>query len=347
MTQHAAPPSGPADAPSPKPRIRSRFDWMDAVRGGALLLLLLWHASSIPSLFGAEMPEWIRLANSFFRPYRMPVLMFLSGMLLARSLSKTLSTYYTRKIATLVWPWLIWMLIARVVFVDTERMMWWHWRSWYGTTYLWFLFFLTVYYLVAPLLQRFPRWTPVAIAFVLGVVLPHGSVDQRLAYFAVFFFAGHCLSSPLGLKLLASRVRPRACVIIGVLLGIASMVWTESLAYNTWTAPLSLCGIWAVLHYSSHGHTRGSVPRLRFLGRSSIVYYVSHFPIMMVISRALPVVPFEIVLLINLVAALAVGTGLVILKHRVGIRWLFTCPDVVTRRMAERMSALAVGRSSR
>lgn len=325
---------------------RSRLDWMDALRGTAILLLLVWHASSIPFLFGVPVPEALRLANSFFRPYRMPALMLLSGMLLSRSLAKPLPTYYARKLATICWPYLLWMLIARALFVDTDLLPWWAWRSWYATTYLWFLFFVGVYFLVAPLWQRFPRWSPVAVAFVLGVLLPQHSTEQRLAYFAVFFFAGHCFSTTLGAKLLASRVTPRACAIIGALLGASSMVWTESLAYNTWTAPLSLCGIWAIIHLFSHGSRLGSSPHLRFLGRSSIVYYVCHFPIMVLVSRALlPVMPVTVVIGISLVSAIAAGTCLARVKDTVAVSWLFRFPEPVSRVVAERWSTLTAGRS--
>jgi len=333
MTQLIRPPAVAATT--------SRLPWMDAVRGTAILLLLVWHASSIPTLFGFPMPDGIRLANAFFRPYRMPALMFLSGMLLAKSLAKPLPTYYARKLGAIFWPYLVWMLIARALIIDTDRMPWWDWRSWYATSYLWFLFFIGVYYLAAPLLQRLPKWTPVAAAFVLGVLLPQGGVEQRLAYFAVFFFAGHCLSTPRGARLLASRVKPRACAIVGVLLGAASMVWTDPLAYNTWTAPLSLCGIWAIIHLYSQGSELGSNWRLRFLGRSSIVYYVCHFPIMMLLARALlPVMPVTAVVVISLVTAIAGGTCLALVKNSVAFSWLFQCPQTITQAVAGRWRAL-------
>ncbi len=326
-----------ADRPTEPLGSGSRLEWMDAMRGAAILLLLVWHASSIPVLFGVPMPEALRLANSFFRPYRMPALMLLSGMLLARALAKPLPTYYARKLATIFWPYLIWMLIARALFVDTTLKPWWHWRSWYATSYLWFLFFIGVYVLVAPLWQRSPRWIPIAVAFVFGVLLPQGSIEQRLAYFAVFFFAGHCFSTPRGARLLASRVKPRACAIVGVLLGASSMIWTEDLAYNAWTVPLSLCGIWAIIFVFSHGSRLGSQRHLRFLGRSSLVYYVSHFPIMMLASQALlGVLPVATVVTISLVAALAVSTCLALVKDVAPISWLFRWPGSEWRAVTDR-----------
>ena len=314
------------------------FQWMDSLRGTAILLLLVWHSSAIPVLFGIPMPEGVRMVNAFFKPYRMPCLMLLSGMLLSRSLAKPLSTYYARKLATIIWPYLIWVLIARCVFIDTARMPWWDWRAWYATSYLWFLFFVGVYFLIAPLWKRLPRWSPVAASFALGILLPQGGMEQRLAYFAVFFFAGHVLSAHIGSRSTMSPSAAKLCAIVGVLLGAASMVWTEPLIYNIWTAPLSLCGIWAVIHvYRSRVELESSQP-LCFVGQSSIVFYVSHFPIMMLLTRALlPVMPSGAVAVINLSVAIVVGTCLALLKSSVPMSLLFRCPDAIARAVDTRL----------
>ena len=76
------PPGGSQPTPSTAP---ASSGWTPF--GAAILLLLIWHASAIPVLLGLPMPDAIRLANAFFLPYRMPTLMFLSGMLLARTLA--------------------------------------------------------------------------------------------------------------------------------------------------------------------------------------------------------------------------------------------------------------------
>lgn len=85
----------------------------------------------------------------------------------------------------------------------------WHWRTWYATGYLWFLFFILVYYLVAPLVRFVPVWAPAVLAFAIALAL-QPSIDERMAYFAIFFLAG-CLISrkPQVLELaLARRIWP-------------------------------------------------------------------------------------------------------------------------------------------
>ena len=77
-----------------------RIEWMDSLRGIAILLLLFWHAFAIPDLLGTPMPDWLRNINNAFLPFRMPMLMFLSGMLLEKSLRKPLPTYYEGKLVS-------------------------------------------------------------------------------------------------------------------------------------------------------------------------------------------------------------------------------------------------------
>src|SRR5699024_2842661 len=96
----------------------THMDRMDAVRGTAILLLLVWHASAVPTMYDVAMPEAVRSANAFFLPFRMPTLMLLSGMLLARSLRKPLPRYLAGKFSMVLWPYVAWVVIAELTFLD-------------------------------------------------------------------------------------------------------------------------------------------------------------------------------------------------------------------------------------
>ena len=99
--------------------------------------------------------------------------------------------------------------------------------------------------------------------------------------------------------------------------GLASSVWTEQLQYNVVLAPLSLAGILALISVCAVLPTAGraAAPTLQGVGRSSLVYYVSHFPVMVLVTQALlGVLPVATVVTISLVAALAVSTCLALVK---------------------------------
>lgn len=329
---------------------QDRMTWMDAVRGTAILLLLLWHASAVPAFYGAEMPELLRSANAFFLPFRMPTLMLLSGMLLARSMRKPLPRYLAGKVAMILWPYLVWVAIAELTFLDQPGLPWWHWRAWYATSYLWFLFFIGVYYAAAPLLRRLPPWLPILIAAGGGLLLEAGSMEQRMAYFALFFFGGHWLAgSPALIERLA---RPRPAVMFAIpaaLVGVASVLRPEVWHYLVWSAPFSVAGALALI--GAYTAATGNEPLrrgLEFLGRSSIVFYVSHFPVMALISLSAPSGTSAVVLsIVNLVAAVLVGTLLARSRSTPPIRWLFQAPAVLTNAVAAALTALLTPRRAR
>ena len=322
-----------------------RVAWMDAVRGTAIILLLLYHCTAIPQTLGMPSPTLLRWFSAFFMPYRMPTLMVLSGMLLARSLRKPLSDYYAGKVAGVVWPYLVWVVIAKLVWLDAVGEPWWEWRAWYATSYLWFLFFLGCYYLIAPALRALPVWFPVAVTWLLAVLLVQGSVEQRLAYFAVFFFAGNALAAgPRLVERLTPRYRLRLYGLLTVLFGVASVIWTMPLLYNPWFAPLSMAGGLLAIGLCRRAAGAGPVLRaVRFVGRTSLVYYVSHFPLMVAISMSLvgTLDPWSLAG-VNLLAAGVTCTVLALACRRAPWRWLFRAPGSVSTAVASGLRSAGV-----
>lgn len=279
------------------------------------------------------MPDVIRSANAFFFPYRMPTLMLMSGMLLTRSLQKPLPVYYAGKLAMVLWPHHRQDRLprdARGAVVALARLV----RDVLP---------------VVPVLHRrvlrggaapeaLPPWVPIALGAAAGVLLEHGSTEQRMGYFAVFFFAGSWIASSPGL--VGRLARPRAAVLLGIpaiAFGAASIIWTDSLHYLVWGAPLSIAGALALVAVFARPRIDGPVTQgLQFLGRSSIVFYVSHFPIMALLSQsALAEGSFVLLAAVNLAAAILIGSVLAVYKTTRPVIWLSQAPrrltDIVTK----------------
>ena len=80
------------DTPAATAASGGRIQWMDVLRGIAVLLVVVLHGADIPYLNGNGVEEWAQV-NRYLEPFRMPLLMFLSGILLPRSLAKPLRLY--------------------------------------------------------------------------------------------------------------------------------------------------------------------------------------------------------------------------------------------------------------
>src|SRR5690606_3028309 len=70
-----------ADVRDALERHNRRITWMDVLRGLAILLVILHHTTQIVAYRVDEVPEFFAFISAFFAPYRMPMLMFLSGLL--------------------------------------------------------------------------------------------------------------------------------------------------------------------------------------------------------------------------------------------------------------------------
>src|SRR4051812_14556144 len=143
-------------------------------------------------------------------------------------------------------------------------------------------------------------------------------MEQRLAYFGVFFFLGYWFTSKPGWLRRLTQPRLLALWLVpAVGAGLASSVWTEQLQYNVVLAPLSLAGILALISVCAVLPTAGRALRhVQGVGRSSLVYYVSHFPVMVLVTQALgPSMGPVPLAAITLLAALSVGTVLVTAKR--------------------------------
>ena len=267
----------------------------------------------------------VRTANAALLPFRMPTLMFLSGLLLPKSLAKPLPAYYSGKLRMIAWPYFLWAALHLVLYggkpmYDPE--------AWLATGYLWFLFYLLGYYLLAPLFRRLPSWVPLLLAIVGAFAFDHWLL-HRFAYFGIFFFAGYVLSSQMP-RIMAITRRPWAIAVIGyTAAGVAAYSATVGVQYVTLAAPFVIVGILGLAQLATLAAGRTWSRPLQFVGRTSIVYYVVHFPVMLLVARAmvgLGVTDWLPVAAATLTAALAVCTVLARYRHVVPVEYLFEAP---------------------
>ena len=264
----------------------TRVGWLDSLRGVAILLVVVLHAGEALRVAVGPTPG-LDQVNLFLEPFRMPVLMFLSGFLLPQSLAKSGRTYFAGKVSMVAWPYVLWSVILLAASGDfgPEGIA----QIFYlSPTYLWYLWFILVFYAVAYPLRRVPPLVPAGVGLLLSFLLPDGGRPETLAFLAAFFFfgawcAGHAqlverfIGRPWVLALAAA-----SAVTVGVLnVAGREVLYRGEFAWGVVGALGVVC--WVFPRLGTHRATAV----LEFVGRYSLVFYVAHLgPIMLTLALA-------------------------------------------------------------
>ena len=304
---------------------RPREQWMDVLRGTAAVLIVLSHALVLPQVYGnSGTPEWALTVDGLVAPFRIPTLMFLSGMLLGPSLAKGPRRYAVGKLRNIAWPYLVWVAVFGAL----------SWPVWsvagavLGGSYLWFLLFLLIYYAAAWGLRRVPPLLVVALAFGGSVLAPDGSkFGERLLYLFAVFMAGYLVATRR--RWLAALVSSRWTLVAAVIAAVVHVVSPLEYGYGPQSVLITAAGV-VLLARASRGVAdhRAMLP-LRFAGRNSIVFYVSHYPVIAVVVTVASVVGMDTwgaTAVLGAVVALTVATLLSLLRPHSLVSWLFTFP---------------------
>lgn len=297
--------------------------WMDAIRGVCILLVVILHATVIVEQHGIASPTWIWVFNDFFDPYRMTTLMFLSGMLLHKSVKKPPLPYLWGKFAGIYWPFLIW---STVTLATTDL---WTWTRFFqmpisSPTFLWYLWFLAAYYVLALIIHRLrlPILPIIAVCLVGAELAPSLLRMDRFCALFVFFMAGHLVSTHLE-WVQRSATTPVALVGLGLaLLGAWLSVSGVSVKYVSWmvwaAAGMLTFLMWAVQFYQPHKLWSP----VQWVGRNSLVFYVTHMSVMYLCADLLGwvgVTSFTLTLVLIVSVGLLVATLLTVGRARLPV----------------------------
>lgn len=313
-----------------------RQEWMDVLRGLAMVFVLALHATLMVEWYDtAPWPPLVRL-NLIFAPYRMPTLMLLSGLLLNRALGKGWVRYYRGKIEKVIYPLIVWAFVTRLVM--DPYFEWWNPRDYVGPYHLWFVLFLAFFYLLAPMLERVNTLLVVAASLLVSQVSPEGSkYFEQMFCLMAFFFTGHYLGKhpDVLIRLTSSRAVLAALPAVAVLSVYASLyAGGYEIVYSPVLFLPIACGTVLLIALSRQVAGLDWTRPLAYLGRHSLIFYVSHYPLIFLVMGATleAEIGLPLVALISFVAAIAVGTALTVLSQRTMlIRALFQFPAPLHR----------------
>ncbi len=325
----------------PKPRQL----WMDLLRGLAIFLVITFHSASILGRHGYTAPAWLEGINWGFALFRMPMLVFLSGLLLPASLRKSLTVFTIGKLRHILWPLLVWSLIFSITLSPHSNPVSAFANAVAGGAYLWYLSFILLYYFVSVPLRRVHPLLVAAGALGIAFLCPDGSkYGERLFYLMAFFFMGAWAGQHW--QRWIAVVHSRTTLIAWFPAIVASAVAIRyHYAYGPWYALPALCFIVAVAATTYRvQHWRVTTPFI-FIGRNSLIFYVIHFPLIygvIATMRALDIASGTLAALAGLGATLATGSMMTHgAKASSMIRLLFTAPELpdTVRTALERIEA--------
>jgi fucose 4-O-acetylase-like acetyltransferase len=304
---------------------------MDTLRGIAIGLVILDHSGDLVQTNIGGLPVWIDTFDDAVAPFRMATLVFLSGMLLPASLRKRGWAYLGGKLRRIGWPYLVWSLIVITLLAVTTRITGrpidWNlyprtFNPFAPPTYLWYLYYLLLYYVIALVLRRVP-WLVLSAGAVAVAVLITGPLPTygRLFYLMALFFLGATAQEHLARwEALLRNWIFRAVVIVVAAVTLALAGGGVSVRYQPqylWGAFAGICLL--MLISQAMAHTRPG----RFLaqnGQRSIVYYCTHWSAILIAYHLADRLGVHDPLLLFVVTLIAgAGSGYVMLK--VVARW--------------------------
>lgn len=292
------------------------------LRGLAVTLVAFFHAGSIPALYGIQEPALLGAAKNLLTPYRIPTLLFLSGLLIPRSLKKPLPVFYSGKVRAILWPFVVWTLITSLAtntFITTVTNPW-TWIS--GCYHMWFLAVLMACYLVAPVTRWIPPWLWV-IPMVFLAPIPDTNAYQRILWYGAFFYFGAWASTWV-------KKWQDLSTLFGIsagLLTIVGAVFVNTIGggYSVGNRLAFLPSIVGILFVVWLAPRIGRITVLETIGRHSMTLYMVHFPTMAFASLSLKAAGITSPL-VFFPACLIAGFGSAALLWRFSDSWLFRIP---------------------
>jgi uncharacterized membrane protein YcfT len=323
-------------------RPASRIGWVDTGKGICIILVVLMHVAGGLEL-AAGQESWIDPLIAWAKQFRMPGLFLLSGLFVPRLAGLGWGAFLDRKIVPLAYYYLLWFSINALM-----RFPPWGEAGLAGFArnyalglvdpfgVLWFIYLLTVFFLVARAVWRW-RHAALAVSALLALApLNTGWMvpDQLTAYF-VFFLAGAVLSD--GIRAAADRAaahRGRAFALWSGWFALSALA-TPFLGHEIQTAApgvhllLGIAGVLGILLGSVL--LAGRLPWLDYCGRNSLPIYLAFF-LPMVVGRAILLrsgVELDLGLAALLLTAVSVAVPLLLhrLVRNTPLSFLFARPS--------------------
>jgi fucose 4-O-acetylase-like acetyltransferase len=261
--------------------VAGRFLWMDLLRGLAIVLVVFHHTVELLIASNGDIPL-ARTIDNIFDPFRMVTLIFLSGMLLPRSLAKSPRVFVLGKLARIGWPYVLWSVLVLALLrftgntsVDARSFL----EIFYAPSiYLWYLGYVLVYYLIALVVPRVVRGLLIPVSVLAAAFLGEHFELQRFLFLFAFFLLGEAAARHS--ELLEAALNSRLLVVFAVPLAAGTSlaaVLGYSVRYQTLWVIGAAGGVYVLVVACREVARLKPAAFVAGFGRDSLVFYVTHW----------------------------------------------------------------------
>lgn len=335
------------DRPAPSAE-RRREGWVDAAKGIAIILVVLFHAVIFLNDIGLAGP-W-GLISGPLDTFRMPLFFFTAGLFARKALRFTLGGLVRARIIRFMWLYVLWTTIWALAFqfiplhrdVDQGNPLgrWLLSLVWPNES-TWFVYALALYFALAWILMRAPLWAQVTIALLLAVIFGADivnsgnlAVDKMGTYFVFFLLAVH--TSPQVMDWARRDTWWRA----GALAMIYAAATGVSILFGIQRVPgvRLLSGIIAIAFGVSLAAALARYNLFRWLlalGKRTLPVYFVHFYVVLGGVAVLAEASVDLVptfVWVPVLTGLGIILPLVVERATRHVRWLWNSPFPTTRK---------------
>ena len=262
---------------------------LDIIRGVAIAMVIGLHGVvSISGRLENISPLFMCFFNAI-TPFRMPVLMLLSGLFLWKSLSKGFYPFVLGKIYHILYPYIIWSFIMWLIMYIRSRVMS---EEGYSLAYslmvspiehLWFLHSLIIFFAISVIF-----FIPYKSFFCILIALFMEFCSDEYLRFRIDLFVLIIIGGFLGghIEVLTKLTfkSPVTIVCCGVF-GILCFQKNLPDLFNEIILPLTIFPF--LFSFSNIGFIVRVTGYIQWLGRKSLGFYLSHLPIQMLLVQCL------------------------------------------------------------
>ncbi len=266
----------------------SRLDWVDLVKGAAIVLVALFHAGRLTHQAGLVGETWIQV-NQVFSMARMPVFFAASGLFLASVLRRSWGELWHSRLSLLVWPFAVWLLLrfgwfwlvplpSRPSENDAHRLLA---SLWAPANGLWFLHALVLFTVLAKVTVRVPAWVQLGLAgaasaALLGPLTLPWTYPERLGSYYVFFVGAGLLGPRLRTAVTTARTGTARGSVLVLAALTGAYVASPDPVHDLLRLPLGAVSVAAAFHVAARAQRTAVGQALVRLGRQTLPVYVAH-----------------------------------------------------------------------